>query len=171
MRNVITCFLVSFSCVVSAQMDTMAYKSPEAITEKMLEFISCDIGEEKNWDEYRNLFLPTAQKYSINRKAPPGRQIRSINLEQFVRYGREAYPKDGFNEIVIGTTVNEFNGIANVFQAFYCKNLTGTYEARGVNSFQLIYEGNRWWIASTTFTNESEEEKLPNDLLFPEFQK
>ncbi len=154
----------------SAQIDTIALKTPEGITSKMLEFISCDIGELKDWEEYRNLFLATAQKISINRKAPPGRQVRTRNLEEFIRFGREAYPRDGFEEIVIGIKVNEFNGIANVFQSFYCKNLKGTYEARGVNSFQLVYANNRWWIASTTFTNESEESPLTSDLLFEEYR-
>jgi len=139
MIKIIIFSILSIPILASSTMDTMAYKSPEAITEKMLEFISCEIGEKKDWDEYRNLFLPDARKFSINRKAPPGRQIRSRNLEEFVRLGREAYPRDGFEEIVIGTTINEFNGIANVFQSFYCKNLKGTYEARGVNSFQLIF--------------------------------
>ena len=43
------------------------------------------------------------------------------------------------------------------FKVFIVKILTGTYEKRGVNSYQLVYADNRWWIASTTFSNETEE--------------
>jgi len=170
MKNLIFWSLVIFPSFCFS-IDSLALKTPAGITEKMLEFISCEIGEEKDWEEYRNLFLPTAIKISINRKAPPHRQIRVLNLEEFVRIGRQSYPRDGFNEIVIGLKINEFNGIANVFQSFYCKNLTGTYEARGVNSFQLVYAEDRWWIASSTFTNESEELKLPDELLFEEYRE
>jgi len=56
-----------------------------------------------------------------------------------------------------------------VFQSFYCKTLSGSYEARGVNSYQLVYLNNRWWIASTMFVNESDEVKLPNELLFEQY--
>lgn len=151
--------------LLASQIDTMALKSIEGITSKMIELISGDIEEPRNWDEYRNLFLPTAIKISINRNAPPKRQIRVRNLEEFVREVGPAYKKNGFDEISLGLTVNEFNGIANVFQSFYCKNLTGTYEKRGVNSYQLVYADNRWWIASTTFSNETEENKIPDKYL------
>lgn len=151
--------------LLTSQIDTMALKSIEGITSKMIELISGDIDEPRNWDEYRNLFLPTAIKISINRNARPNRQIRVRNLEEFVREVGPAYKKNGFEEISLGLKVNEFNGIANVFQSYYCKNLTGTYEKRGINSYQLVYAEDRWWIASTTFSNETEESKIPNEYL------
>lgn len=154
------------------QIDTLALKSPEGIAAKMLEFISFDKGEVKDWDEYRNLFLPNAQKFSIRSK--PGAslrtQVRGMNIEEFVRYAGPSYAKTGFEEYVIGLDINEFNGIATVFQSFYCRSLDGSYEARGVNAYQMVFLNNRWWIASTMFTNESDEVKLPNELLFEEYQ-
>lgn len=173
MKNCIIALIICLPFISTAEetWDTMALKTPEGVAALMLEFISCEIGEEKDWEEYRKLFLPNAQKISINRKAPPNRQIRVLTLEEFVRRGREIYPRDGFEETVIGLKVNEFNGIANVFQSFYCKNLKGTYEARGVNSFQLVKAEGRWWIASTSFTNETEDLPLPDELLFEEYRK
>lgn len=157
---------------VFAQTDTMALKTPEGITEKMLEFISFEKGEEKDWDEYRNLFLPNVQDLALYPKPgePLYRQARSMNMEEFIRYAGPNYPAKGFEEIVIGLEVNEFNGIANVFQSFYCKNLDGSYEARGVNSYQLVYLNDRWWIAHVMFVNESEDVKLPNKYLFEKYQ-
>ncbi len=152
------------------QKDTIAVKSIEGITDKMLELISGDIGEERDWEEYRQLFLPTAQKISIRQLKDGTSRSRSMNLEEFIRNVGPLYARDGFEEYKIGLTINEFNGIANVFQSFYCKNLIGTYEQRGVNSYQLVYMEDRWWIASTMFTNESETLKLPNELLFSEYQ-
>ena len=159
-----------FPLFASAQMDSSVL-TVEGITDKMLAFLTCEIGESKDWDEYRNLFLPTAQKISINRSAPAGRQVRVMNLEEFIRRVGPRYAEDGFEEYAIGITINEFNGIANVFQSFYCRNLTGTYENRGVNSFQLVYADDRWWIASTTYTNESEDLPLPDELIFLKHRK
>ncbi len=168
-QSIMICLIVSIT-YANAQVDSLALQSPEAITAKMLEFISCKKGEEINWDEYRNLFLPTAQKISINHKAPPHRQVRTLNLEEFVRYFGPQYPKEGFEEVVIGLEVNKFNDIAQVFQTFHCKTPNGSYEARGVNSYQLVYTQDRWWIASTMFTNETADNPLPNALLFEEYQ-
>jgi len=165
------CFLIIPTLAIT-QIDTMALKTPEGIAAKMLEFISFEKDEVKDWDEYRNLFLPSAQKMSF--RSQPGeslsRQVRKMNIEEFVRYAGPSYPKSGFEEIVIGVDVKEFNGIASVFQSFYCKDLEGNYEARGVNSYQLVFLNDRWWIASTMFVNETDDVKLPNNLLFEEFR-
>ena len=169
-KIILSTLLCSMSFVAVAIEDTTSVKSIEGITNKMIDLISGDIGEPRNWDEYRNLFLPTAQKISINRNAPPNRQVRVMNLEEFVRNVGPAYKRDGFEEYAIGLSVHEFNGIANAFQSFYCKNLTGTYEKRGINSYQLVFADNRWWIASTTFTNETDENVVPNKYLFLKHQ-
>ena len=144
--------------------------SPEEITDKFLEIISGDQGEERDWDTFRELHLPTAQLYFLNPTAPPAAQSKAFNLEEFVRIIGPSYARDGFEEISIGLTINEFNGIANVFQSFHARNLTGTYEKRGINSYQLVQLQNRWWIASTTFINEVEGNEIPDEYLFPEFR-
>lgn len=165
----IICFLSSSP--LKAQSDTTSVKTIKGITDKMLEFISFEKDEVKDWDEYRNLFLPSARKTSIRPEAPRlSSQVRSMNIEEFVRYAGPNYPAKGFEEYAIGLDVQEFNGIANVFQSFYCKTPDGSYEARGINSFQLVYLNDRWWIASTMFINETEDIKLPNKYLFKEYQ-
>lgn len=168
----IICFLfvVLAPLQIFAQVDTMALKTPEGVTQKMLEFISFEKDEVKDWDEFRNLFLPRAELIAIYPDAPPARQVSSLNLEEFVRYAGSTYPSEGFEEIVIGLDVKEFNGIATVFESFYCKTKSGSYEARGVNTYQLVFLNNRWWIASTMFVNETEDVKLPNEYLYEEYQ-
>ena len=93
-----------------------------------------------------------------------------MNIEEFVRYAGPGYSKEGFEEYVIGLDVKEFNGIASVFQSYYCRTLDGTYEARGVNSYQLVYLNNRWWIASTMFVNETDDTRLPAELLYDKYR-
>lgn len=166
-------FTFSNAAIGNSDFDTLALKTPEGICEKMLEFISFEKGEEKDWDEYRNLFLPGAQKTAFYPKEGSSihRQVSTLNIEEFVRYAGPGYAKTGFEEYVIGVDVKEFNGIATVFQSFYCRNLDDSYEARGVNAYQLVHLNNRWWIVSTMFTNETGDVKLPNDLLFEKYQK
>lgn len=126
---------------VQAQIDTMALKTPEGVCAKMLEFISFEKNEIKNWEEYRNLFLPGAQKMSFRflDGESLAKQVKRMNIEEFIRYWGPGYSKTGFEEYVIGIEVKEFNGIASVFQSFYCKTLDGSYEARGVNSYQVVF--------------------------------
>jgi len=162
---IIGCLLFS-TLGVGAQVDSTALKSIEGITDKMLELISGEVGEARDWDSFRTLFTPTAQMVFLNPGAPKGKQIRSIGISEFIRNVGPLYARDGFEEYKIGLTINEFNGIANVFQSFYCKNLKGTYEEKGINSYQLVFADDRWWIANTTFTNETFAEKIPEEYLF-----
>lgn len=171
MKNLALLFLfmtIQFS--LNGQIDSMALKSVEGITDKMLEMISGDIGEERNWEDYRMLFLPSAQKISLRNSKDGKSSVRVNNLEEFVRKGGPLYARDGFEEYKIGLTVHEFNGIATAFQSYYCKNLIGTYEKRGVNIFNLVFVDDRWWIASTMFTSETEGNEVPDKYLFEEFK-
>ena len=137
----------------------------EGITDRMLELISGDIGEERNWDAFRNLFLPSAQMLSTGVSSDGRAEVNSMSIEEFVTNIGPYYSRDGFEEYSIGLTVNEFNGIANVFQSFYCKNLKGTYEKRGINSYQLVFKDGRWWVANVLFTNETPSNPLPDKYL------
>lgn len=169
-KAILLFFLIGFHINLIGQIDTTSLKSIEGITNKMIELISGEKGEERNWDEYRNLFLPTAQKLSIGKTKEGKSRVRAMNLEEFVRTVGPYYARDGFEEYAIGLTVNEFNGIAVVFQSFYCKNLVGTYEQRGINSYQLVYVDDRWWIANTLYTNESEDAPIPDKYLFKKYK-
>jgi len=148
-----------------AQQDTMAVKTIKGITDKMIELISGGIDEPRDWEEYQSLFLPTAQKSSLRPNAPKGKQIRTQNIEEFIEKVGPLYGRDGFKELSIGLTVHEYNGIAMAFQSYHSKNLLGTYEAKGINCYQLVYMDNRWWIANTLFVGEDAKNKIPDEYI------
>lgn len=164
-KSLIILVLAIAPFISAAQIDTVAVKSIKGITDKLLEIISVDIGEEPDWENYRNLYLPNASKISLRPSAAPDSQVRTFSTEEFIERVGPLYARDGFYEHSTGLTVNEYNGIATAFQSFYCKNLKGTYEARGINCFQLVYSQDRWWIASSVFVNEDENNKIPMEYL------
>ena len=142
----------------------------EGITNMMLELISGDKGASRDWNTFKSLFLPSAQLMATNIAQDGSYQVSAMSIDEFVTNIGPVYSRDGFEEYSIGLTVNEFNGIANVFQSFYCKNLVGTYEKRGINSYQLIFKENRWWVANLLFTNETDKSPLPEKYLTKESQ-
>ncbi len=56
---------------------------------------------------------------------------------------KDSYYHTRFHEYELDKVVNEYNGIANVFQCFYGKDSVDTQE-RGINGYRLIYLKNRW---------------------------
>jgi len=107
MRHFLLTSAILFASTIGALAleDSTSVKTIKGITDKMLELISFEIDEVKDWDEYRTLFLPTSQKVFINRNAPKGRQVNTMNLEEFVRNVGPLYPRDGFEEYAIGLTI------------------------------------------------------------------
>jgi len=59
--------------------------------------------------------------------------------------------------------VDEYNGIAQVFQSYYAKELD--IEEKGINSFQLVHDGKRWWIFNILWTNDRNGNKVPSKYL------
>ena len=162
MRKITVALTILILWATTARTQEVKYQTVEETVNKMLELISVEIGEDPDWAEYRNLFLPTAQKTIVNPKAKnPANRVRSFSLEEFIRYVGPLYGRDGFKEIPLGLTVNEFNGTANAFQAYHAQNLKGTYDKKGINNYQLVWVNDRWWIASTTWSTETEEMPIP----------
>lgn len=165
MKKYILILLLFASGQVIAQTDTTAVKTIEGTVKEMLALISGPIDEPRDWEAFRGLFTPTSQMQMVNRNAPSGRQFRSMSVEEFIRNIGPLYARDGFEELQTGIKVQEFNGMANVFQSYTARNLKGTYEKTGINSYQLVYYQDRWWIASSTWADADEENPLPQKYL------
>ena len=76
--------------------------------------------------------------------------------------------KTGFYENEVHKEVHAFGNIAEVFstyQSFHTEEEmeNGTPYTRGINSFQLLYHQERWWILSLFWQRETEEFPIPEE--------
>ncbi len=165
MKILITVFILGFGIISQAQKTSKDVKSIEGITNLLLDILSGPQGEKRDWELYKSLFTEGATMHIVNLNAPIGKQMRTIPVDEFVETYSAAYSRDGFLEESTGLVVNEFKGVANAFQSFYCKNLIGTYENRGINTYQLVFADDRWWITNIAFANETEDSKVPEKYL------
>ena len=110
-------------------------KSIEGIVKKVLQLVSVKKGQQRDWDALTNLFLPTATFTVLNNMDTTNRPVETIGLTEFIVLLHDEYYEQGYLEYEIGKVINEYNGIANVFQSFYGKDSEGV-EERGINSFQ-----------------------------------
>jgi hypothetical protein len=134
--------------------DTMAIHSISGIVNEVLRLTSNKKGESRNFDALRNLFLPTARFTVVNHGDSFPQPVESVSLEEFISLLRDDEHEQGYREYEISHTVNEFNGIAQVFQPFRGVDAEQHAE-KGVNSYQLAFYKNRWWIVSVLWTLES----------------
>ncbi|WP_430412438.1 hypothetical protein [Kordia sp.] len=164
MKKLLLLIFFSISLIVTAQQKkqthTEAVKTIDGVLTKMLTIISGEKGKKRDWKALENLFLPSATFSVRSPDKSYETQFETVNLEDFIESLKDSYYDNGFYEVETGKVVNEFNGVANVFQSFYGKDSEGN-EERGINSYQLVYLKNRWWIANMVWTFETDEVKIP----------
>lgn len=145
--------------------DTNAVKTIDGIVNESLRLISGQKGKSKNWDALRNLFLPTATFTVLNNNNDSiSLPVETVSLNDFIELLHDDYYEEGYLEYETGKTIDKFNGIANVFQSFYGKD-SENKEARGINSYQLVYFEKRWWIANLLWTLATDKVKIPKEYL------
>jgi len=73
---------------------------------------------------------------------------------------------EGFYEKEIHRVVQRFGNVAHVMST-YASSTTPEGEAfdRGINSIQLTWDGERWWIVSWIFDSERPDNPIPEEFL------
>lgn len=118
-------------------------ESPEAIVEAAYRAISGPAGEEPDWDRLRSLCLPEARLVQTGRTGSvPIYRVRTV--EEFIDPG----PRDqAFYEDELHSVTQRYGDIAHVFSSYASRRSPeGEPFSRGINSFQLWFDGDRWWI-------------------------
>lgn len=144
---------------VKMTLDTVALTSINGITNELLRHISSEKGKIKNFEAIKELFIPEARFGILMDK----NEYESVSLDEFLVLLHDAY-YDNYKEYEIHQEIDEFNGIAQVFQTFEGIDEDQNKE-RGITSYQLIFKKNRWWIVNTIWTMETENAPIPKKYL------
>jgi hypothetical protein len=168
MKKILCALLSLITTMTLAAQEKMssgnAVKSIDGIVKEVLRLISPEKEQARNWEALRNLFLPTATFTVLNNNDSIPRPVETVSLDDFIKLMHDEYYEQGYLEYEIGKTVDEYNGIANVFQSFYGKD-SENKEERGINSYQLVYFEKRWWIVSLLWTGDTNGVKIPKKYL------
>jgi len=143
--------------------------SPEAIVAAAYEAIARPPAADFDWDRFRSLFHPAAQLIPSTEQR--GGQLDVLSVEGFIEWidvGTEVGgPGDqGFSEDGIHNVTERYGDVAHVFST-YEKHLYGQTEnlGRGINTFQMVFNGGRWWILSIAWDEEVGAGPIPEKYL------
>ncbi len=143
--------------------------SPEALVAATYEAIARPAGENYDWDRFESLFLPAA--LLIPSVEQTGGSLVIMSVSEFVEWidsstviGGSA--DDGFSEDGIHNVMERYGDVAHVFST-YEKHLYGQTRnlGRGINTFQMIRNGERWWITSIAWDEEIGAGPIPEKYL------
>lgn len=155
-RFLVAIFLMIFSHVLKAE-EVVSWpddsKTPESLVAALYESVSADPLVERNWARFDNLFYPDA-RLSFATEYQGTVVLKSKSPKTLANDIQTHYLKMGFHEVETKQTIEQHDLMANVtsyFDVKIGKKTNGTLFS-GVNHFQLLYDGNRWWILSNTGT-------------------
>jgi hypothetical protein len=138
-------------------------KSIDAILAAVYDVISGPAGE-RDWSRFRSLFLPTARLTAATKGPDAAIHLRPMSADDYATRAGGYFLKNGFFERPIVNRVQTFGSIAQVFSSYESRHAAGEAPfARGINSFQLLNDGKRWWVVSILWDEERPDNPLPKD--------
>lgn len=137
-------------------------RSVDAILAALYDVISGPAHQPRDWNRFRSLFIPDARLI-------PTRHSKTDNSADVAPYTPEQYQEratplleQGFFERGIHNTTESFGDIVHVFSTYESrKTKDGAPFQRGINSIQLLKDGNRYWIVTILWDGESPANPIP----------
>jgi hypothetical protein len=136
--------------------------SMSAIIDAVYDVISGPKGQERDWDRMRSLFLPGARLISARTGKDGVTTAHVMSLEDYIRLGGPMLQKDGFFEREAHRTEDRYGNIAQVFSTYESRHSADAKPfQRGINSFQLLFDGQRWWVVTIYWQGETPSLPIP----------
>jgi hypothetical protein len=138
-------------------------KSPEAIVAAVYNVISGGKGEARDWDRMRSLFVPDARLIPSS----PGKDGHTdaifLTIDGYIARSNGRMTSTGFFERSIHNETEQFGNIVQIWSTYESRhNLDDpTPFARGINSFQLLKDGDRYWVVNIFWDAESPTNPIP----------
>ncbi len=144
-----------------------AVRDIDSLIHALYETICGPAGQERQWDRLRHLFFPRAhmvRTFIGNDGAP---QALVMDVESYITTTTPYFQDPGFFEWEVARRTDQFGNIAHVFSTYEARYDPHDNEPfkRGINSIQLFYDGQRWWIVNMLWDNEREDNPLPQKYL------
>lgn len=171
-KSILTLLLGYFLLTsLNAQDSTSNYsdkvKSLDSILSNLYSVISGEKGEKRDWNLMRHLFHPDAKLIPSGKKRDGNYAARYITVEEYITNSGKWLIENGFFEKEIHRRVNTFGNISHVFSTYEAFHSEADEQPfmRGINSIQLLNDGDRWWIINIYWMQESKETPIPKKYL------
>jgi hypothetical protein len=140
--------------------------SPDAILAATYNVISGAPGE-RDWQRFYSLFAPDARLIYTGKNKAGVAQFRSITPQDYAKQAGGYFLKNGFFEREIARKTERYGDIMQIFSTYESRNTAADEKpfARGINSFQLYFDGKRWWVVTIFWEEESPDNPLPKEYL------
>jgi len=143
-------------------------KSPEAILNAVYDVISGGKGQARDWNRMRSLFIPGARLIPTITVAATADQPAHVDavlltVDDYIARSSGRMTANGFFEHSIHNDMEQFGNIVQIWSTYESRHNADDPKpfARGINSFQLLNDGKRYWIGNIFWDAESPDHPIP----------
>ncbi len=147
---------------------TADVESIDAIMRAVYDAISGPAGQPRDWNRFRSLMAPGARLIPTGKRSDGVGVLRVWTTEEYIANAGPGLERSGFFEREIGRKLERYGNVVHLMSAYDSKRTLSdaTPFARGVNSFQLFFDGTRWWVVTIYWEAETPGNPIPPALLF-----
>ncbi|NND61824.1 MAG: hypothetical protein HKN48_01385 [Flavobacteriaceae bacterium] len=133
----------------------------------LYDVISGEKGEPRNWELFKFLFKPEAKLIPSGKRKDGTIGLRYMSPTDYIASSGQWLVENGFFEVELNREIDTFGNITQVFSTYESFRSKKDKEPfmRGINSIQLLYDGERWWIINIYWTQETVENPIPEAYL------
>lgn len=140
--------------------DPADVESIDAIMAAVYDVISGEAGETRDWDRFRSLFIPEGRLMPTWKRPDGSHGYIVWSTDEYIEAGGGQLETNGFFENEAYRITERWADIAHVFSTYNSYRTAADMEAgttfqRGINSFQLMNDGERWWVVSIMWEAEA----------------
>lgn len=161
----LTCFTLTTVSAQEAKTEDVA--SVDAIIAALYDVISGPAGEKRDWDRMKSLFIPEGRLIPTFKK--PDGKVGYLwwSLQEYIDQAGAGLEKNGFFEVEVARKQENYGTVVHLFSTYESRRNADDEKpfARGINSIQLMYDSERWWIVSVFWRGESPDNKIPQAYL------
>lgn len=139
----------------------------DSIISTLYKVISGDKTQPRNWELFRYLFNEDARLISTRKTSDDKQDAYFMSVNQYIENATAFFKQHNFYEKELYRITERFGPLVHIFSTYETLNKLDakTPTARGINSIQLLYDGQRWWIINIYWNSETRDNKIPEHYL------
>ncbi len=142
--------------------------SVDHILAAVYDVISGPAGQARDWNRMRSLFVPDARLIPIRAsKDGAHADVVILTVDGYIERSSGTMTTSGFFERSLHNEVEQFGDMVQVWSTYESRHTASDPKpfARGINSFQLLKDGDRYWVVQILWESERLGTPIPERYL------
>ncbi|WP_456427007.1 hypothetical protein [Rhodocaloribacter sp.] len=147
--------------------DPADVETVDGLMHAVYEVISGPAGQARDWDRFRSLFHPSARLIPVQPTQDGGFAPAFLSVDDYIEWAGAYLERNGFFEREIYRSTEAYGHVLHAFSTYESRHKAEDPEpfVRGINSFQLMHDGARWWVLNIFWDSERPGQPIPAQYL------